>query len=287
MTEKTNTQDEGNSPNHFLSIKSLLNHLGFKPIESNDKESFYSNIFKAPKFVPKGFRLDHALDAWFDKTLGKGGNIVDFAKHYWPTLDPDEIHEKLASISDNFKYHHLFPIKERPKRKRKPIKLPHYQVDRIRKLELSCEVFDFLNESNLWEFADSNLVEVHYYFIDQMGKRKDFCAAGWPNENGGWELYAKNFRSCIGPKGMSIFQASTRNITIFQEFTDYLKNRDQLYALYSSILVLNTPQFISAAIKRAGKYNNVRFYLDEKREGYKEAKIEVQGSLPNCIFLPL
>lgn len=271
----------------FLSIKSLLNRLGFKPDESNEKESYYSNIFLGKGLNYKSFRLDHELDAWFDKSLGKGGNVIDFAKNYWPDLTTDEIEEKLLAFSAVTEYHYMFPVKDNPKRKRKPVKLPHYQVDRVRNLGLTLEISEFLQESGLWEFADANLVEVHYYVIDQKGKRKDFCAAGWSNENGGWEVYAKNFKSCIGPKGMSIFQASTRSLLIFQEFADYLKNRDKLHALYASILVLNSPHFISAALKRAKKYEDITFYLDEKREGYFNAQMNIDEILPNCNIISI
>jgi len=58
-------------------------------------------------------------------------------------------------------------------------------------------------ESGLWELADLNIREVYYYVTDQKGKRKDFCAAGWMNENGGWEVCAQNYTGCIGTKGMS------------------------------------------------------------------------------------
>jgi len=287
MTTYKTKSDESSSKEEFLSIKSLLNHLGFKSVISNEKERFYSNVFASNNLKPNSFRLDHTLDVWFDKSIGKGGGILDFAKYYWPNLHINAIKEKLSSFSSIKEYHYMFPINDKKKRKRKPIKLPNYQVASIRKLGFTNEVSTFLQEAGLWEIADSNLVEVHYYVKDEKGKCRDFCAAGWPNENGGWEVYAKNFKSCIGPKGMTFFQASTRNIAIFQEFTDYLKHRDKLYSLYSSILVLNSPQFVSAAIKRSSKYDNVKFYFDGKREGYKETQIEVQGSLPNCIFLPL
>lgn len=287
MKLNTVVSDGLNSGDEFISIKLLLNHLGFKPVESNEKESFYSNIFISNSLKPKSFRLDHALDVWFDKSIGKGGNIMDFGKLYWPNLDKNAVQEKLRSFPANKEYHYMFPVNEKPRRKRRPVKLPHYQIERIRQLGITSEVSAFLQEAGLWEIADSNLVEVHYYVRDEKGKRRDFCAAGWPNENGGWEVYAKNFKSCIGSKGMSIFQASTRNITIFQEFTDYLKNRDKLYALYSSILVLNSPQFLSAAIKRVSKYKNITFYIDEKREGYEEAKLQIQSTLQNFIIQPL
>ncbi len=287
MKLNTVVSDGLNSGEEFISIKSLLNYLGFKPVVSNEKESFYSNIFISNSLKPKSFRLDHALDVWFDKSIGKGGNIIDFGKLYWPNLDKDAILEKLRSFPENKEYHYMFPVNEKSRRKRRPVKLPHYQIERTRQLGITSEVSEFLHEAGLWEIADSNLVEVHYYVRDEKGKRRDFCAAGWPNENGGWEVYAKNFKSCIGPKGMSIFQASTINITVFQEFTDYLKNRDKLYALYSSIIVLNSPQFLSAAINRVRKYKNVTFYVDEIREGYHEAKFEIQSALPNCNFQPI
>lgn len=288
MTLQYKNQDGSIPGSEFLSIKSLLNHLGFRPVESNERESFYTNIFNGDKFVPRSFRLDHKLDVWFDKSIGKGGNILDFAKNYWPELSVEEITKKLIAFSSVTEYHYMFPVNNnKRKRKRKPIKLPHYQISRITKLGQTDEITRFLQESGLWDFADSNLVEVHYYVIDQSRKRKDFCAAGWPNENGGWEVYAKNFKSTIGTRGMSVFHASTRSVIVFQEFSDYLKNRDKLHALYSSILVLNSPMFLSAAIRRVQNFREVSFYLDDKREGYNETRSFIEEKLPSCRIIPL
>lgn len=287
MTLYNQNNNSDNIGKEYLSIKSLLNHLGLKPVDSLENESFYTNVFLKTKFIPKTFKLDHALDVWFDKSLEKGGNIIDFARIYWPHLSSEEIDRKLTEYSSIPQYHHLFPINDKPRRKRKPIKLPHYQVDRIRNLGFSNEITEYLWESGLWESADSNLFEVHYYVLDQKGKRKDFCAAGWQNENGGWEVRARHFESCLGLKGITIFPGSERVLAVFPGYLDYLKKRSDNQLPYISALILNHPDFLYAAIKRARHFGKVLLYVDETRIADRLLGEAFKDEVPNTEVIPL
>lgn len=269
-----------------LSITLLLRALGHKPISSTKEESFYQNVFESSTKNRSILKVNHRLNVWFDKSLGKGGNLMDFARIYWPTLSTEEIKERLKSIHAQFATTAV--PEDKPRRKRKAIKIPHYQIERTNPLGYNTEITDYLMESGLWELADMNVHEVHYFVTDQKGKRKDFHAAGWQNENGGWEVRAKHFESCIGPKGMTFLSGNPNVLAIFPEYVDYLKNRnDNLVPYTSSVIILNHPDFLAASMKRALNFEMVLLYVDESREGYESLMETFIGELPHTTVISI
>lgn len=267
-----------------LTIVALLKALGHEPVSINGDEFLYASVFGKLTNNKKILIVSNQLDTWFDSSLGllgKGGKFMDFARTYWPNLSTEQIEEKLRNIQRQS------AKKDRRLRKRKATKIPHYQIDRSRPLGYNNEVTDFLMESGLWDLADLNLREVYYYVTDQKGKRKDFCAAGWQNENGGWEVRAQNYTGCIGPKGMTFISASETALAIFPEYVDCLKRRSDKYLHYASVLILNHPDFISASLKRASHFERVLLYIDEARDGYQSATEAFTQKLPHTEVIPL
>src|SRR5690606_38698357 len=133
----------------------------------NGDEFGYASVFGKRTNNKIVLTVNQQFKSWFDSSLGKGGNLMDFARTYWPLLSSGRIEEKLREIQAQS------AKKDRRLRKRKATKIPHYQIDRACPLGYNNEVTDFLMESGLWELADLNIREVYYYVTDQKGKRKD------------------------------------------------------------------------------------------------------------------
>ncbi|MEN5196963.1 hypothetical protein [Sphingobacterium faecium] len=283
MTSKE-TKDEA-SMNDMLPITSLLKVLGHNAISTTEEESSYSSVLGEQPDNRGVLKVSHRLNSWFDKSLGIGGNLMDFAQVYWPELSPEEIERKLHDIQMNISS--AQPPDERPRRKRKAFKIPHYQIERTHPIGHNIEITDFLKKSGLWELADLNIKEIYYFVIDQKGRRKNFCAAGWQNENGGWEIRAQHFEGCIGTKGMTFLSRSESALAIFPEYVDYLKRRSDNYLHYASVLILNYPVFFSASMKRARHFKRVLFYVDEMRNGYRSATEAFMDKLPNKEVIPI
>ncbi|MEN5057149.1 hypothetical protein [Sphingobacterium kitahiroshimense] len=275
MTSNKNT---GISLQDDLSLISLLGELGHEPISQTGEETQYAAVFTDRASNRSVLIVNNRLNSWFDRSLGKGGNVIDFARIYWPELSTTETEQKLRDFLKRIET--VSAPEQRTKRRRKPVKVPHYQIDKTAPIGRTTEVTDFLKESNLWEIADLNMQEVHYFVVDQKGKRKDFCAAGWQNENGGWEIRASHFQSCIGARGMTVFVRSETVLAIFPEYTDYLKQRNDKYLSYASVIILNYPDFLPASIKRAQRFEKILLYVDESREGYGSAIAEFTQELP-------
>ena len=276
------TSYKSNTPlNELPNLVSLLKALGHEPVSINGDEFGYASVFGKRTNNKIVLTVNQQFKSWFDSSLGKGGNLMDFARSYWPLFSSGRIEEKLREIQAQS------AKKDRRLRKRKATKIPHYQIDRTRPLGYNNEVTDFLMESGLWELADLNIREVYYYVTDQKGNRKDFCAAGWMNENGGWEVRAQNYSGCIGTKGMTFISASETALAIFPEYVDYLKRRNDKHLHYASVLIMNHPDFLSAALKRASHFETVLLYIDETRDGYQSATEAFTQKLPHAEVIPL
>lgn len=276
ISYKSNT-----SSNEPLTLVSLLKALGHEPISINADEFGYASVFGKRTNNKIVLTVNQQFESWFDSSLGRGGNLMDFSRTYWPHLSHERIEEKLRDIQTQY------VKKDRRLRKRKATKIPDYRVARTRPLGYNNEVTDFLMESGLWDLADLNIREVYYYVTDQKGKRKDFCAAGWMNENGGWEVRAQNYTGCIGTKGMTFISVSGSVLAIFPEYVDYLKRRNDKHLHYASVLVLNHPDFLSAALKRASHFEKVLLYIDETRNGYQSATEAFTQKLPHTEVIPI
>jgi hypothetical protein len=150
-------------------------------------------------------------------------------------------------------------------RKRKAAKLPYYHVQHTLPLGETPGIRAILHSEGLWELVTSDLREVYYYKVDQNKKRKDFCAVGWPNENGGWEIRHPNFTGCLGPKGMTFIPGEHGHLVIFEDFTAYLCWRYIHKQYYPNILILNYPEFLSAAKMRALKFTSVTVCFDQEQ----------------------
>lgn len=142
-------------------------------------------------------------------------------------------------------------------RKRKAAKLPNYHVQQTLPLGETPAVRASLRTEGLWELVTSELREVYYYNVDQNKKRRDFCAVGWPNENGGWEIRHPQYTGCIGPKGMTFITGEAGHLVIFEDFTAYLHWRYFNKQSHHNILILNYLEFLSAAKMRALKFDSV------------------------------
>ncbi|WP_324759082.1 hypothetical protein [Sphingobacterium thalpophilum] len=283
------TSYKSNVPPHEpLTIISLLKALGHNPVSTYGDEFQYASVFGHQTNNKIVLTVNNRLDTWFDSSLGslgKGGNLMDFARIYWPDLSTDEIGECLQEILN--KELRMTNRKDRPRRKRKATKIPHYEIDHTGPLGYNKEITDFLMESGLWELADLNIQEIYYYVTDQKGNRKDFCAAGWMNENGGWEVRAQNYTGCIGPRGMTFIPASETALAIFPEYMDYLKRRSDKYLHYASVLILNHPDFMSASLKRAHHFQRVLLYTDETGADYGSLAEIFKDKLPHTEVIPL
>jgi hypothetical protein len=178
------------------SLVDLMEKLGFKPAKKTAKELMYHSMLRGSDTKPS-FCVNDEIGVWFDHGLGKGGNIIDFGLLFWKHLSFNEVVEKISDVIGS-----VSPV-ERAMRPRRKMRQPIYNIKATKPLGTNPAISAYLQKRGVFEMAKGSMSEVYYTIEDDKGQHKDFFAAGWLNEAGGWEVRNKYFKGCLGQKAIS------------------------------------------------------------------------------------
>jgi hypothetical protein len=247
------------------SIVDLLDRLGFKPVPKRGRERMYVSMLRDNDTEPS-LSVNDELGVWFDHGTGKGGNIIDFGLAYWKTLGFNQVVEKIQDAC------RIQPGEVKNTRPRKAVKLPNYIVHGVKPIGTHPAITEYLKSRGIFEVAKKCLNEVYYYVEDEKGIRKHFFAAGWQNENSGWEVRNKYFKGCMGHKGVTLINANPKKAVIFEGYINYLSWRIDNPQADHSVIVLNTLTMLQAGINKAKMYSTLDVYFDRDKQGYLATK---------------
>jgi DNA primase len=261
-----------------ISMVDLLSRLGYRPVKTYGQEKYYHSMLQDKDNKPS-FSVNEQLNAWYDHSLGKGGNIIEFGLAYWH-LPFQETLEKIAQVCDSD-----LPLLnyDRPEnnRKRSAVKIPNYQIEDIKPLGNNPAITEYLHYRGIWQAAQDRLKEVYYYVEDQKKQRKYFFAAGWQNELGSWEVRNKYFKGCLGHKAISFITGDEKRLAVFEGYINYLSWQTENPLATDSILVLNSIALLNAAAKKAHQYRDIAIYFDRDQTGHN-ATLELIKTLPQA-----
>jgi hypothetical protein len=247
------------------SLSMLLSRLGHQPAKSSGEEELYLNVLRDTEIIPT-FIINSRLGIWFDRLTKKSGDIVDFGMVYWSGLGIDQVLERISELCACNQEAQVTGHQTR--RKRRAVKIPYYHIAETRPLGSNQEIAAYLQSQGIWEIAIGHLKEVYYYVVDEKHRRKDFFAAGWQNENGGWEVRGRNFRGCLGRKGMTFIPGQASKLVLFGDYISYLSWKYEHRTTTANILVMNAPEFLPAAKSRAAKFTDVAFFIGEEQSQF-------------------
>lgn len=255
-----------------VSIVDLLSRLGYEPVKKIGKEhQYFSMLHEETK---PSFYVCDDLGVWYDQGLAKGGDLIKFGLEYWK-LDFPETLEKINQV-----YGTDLPVKTE-RRTRMAVKIPHYQVEDIKELGNNPAITDYLYHRGIWQAAQGKLKEVYYYVEDQKKNRKYFFSAGWPNEQGGWDLRNRYFQNCLGKKAISFIPGDENRLSMFEGYMDYLSWLTENPEGGDTIIVLNSVTLLPMAIAKAKQYNTISIYFDRDRAGHT-ATIDLIKAVPHA-----
>lgn len=244
-----------------VSLSMLLSRLGHQPARSSGEEQLYKNVLRDAETSPT-LAINTRLGIWFDRFTKKSGDIIDFGMAYWSGLSSDQVIEKISQLCA---HHQEASVRDQSTgRKRRAVKIPYYHISETRPIGCNTEITAYLQSQGIWEIVLGQLKEVYYYVVDEKHRRKDFFAAGWQNENGGWEVRGRNFAGCLGRKGMTFIQGDTNSLVLFEDYISYLSWKYANRTAGHSILVMNAPEFLPAAKSRAAKFRDVAVFFGKE-----------------------
>jgi len=244
-----------------VSLSMLLSRLGYQPAKSSGDEKLYLNVLRDTETSPT-FAINTQLGMWFDRFTKKSGDIIDFGMAYWAGLNSDQVIEKISQLCACPQENNV--NNQRAGRKRRAVKIPYYHIAETKPIGCNPEITAYLQSQGILEITLGQLKEVYYYVVDEKHRRKDFFAAGWQNENGGWEVMGRNFAGCLGRKGMTFIAGDTNSLMMFEDYISYLSWKYANRTAGHSILVMNSPEFLPAAKSRAAKFRDVAVFFGKE-----------------------
>lgn len=265
-----------------VSLVDFLNRLGFAPHGKPAKETMYISMLRDSD-TNASFAVNEKLGVWFDHGMGKGGNLIDFAQLYWKNISFKEAIEKIEGICNlTIGNAEIKNSQAQRPRIRTAIKLPNYQIEEVKPFGTSEGIKAYLNHRGVYNAASGATKEIHYYVEDEKKLRKNYFAAGWQNELGGWEVRNKYFKGCLGKKAITLIPGDPRQLAVFEGYFNYLSWKTENSNSAKSVLVLNSLAMLESGIQRAKQYSDIEIYMDHDPAGHKATR-DWKAALPYSV----
>lgn len=247
-----------------ISLVELLSRLGYEPSRRSGKELIYISMLRMPESTPS-LCVNDELGVWYDHGTGLGGTLIDFGKAYWQGLPFKQVLANILQAAG----HETGAIMDDISRQRAPSpeKVLNYGVQQVKEIGHNPAIAAYLRQRKVWDAAQGRLKEIYYYVQDPQQNRKQYFAAGWQNEKGGWEVRNPYFKGCLGKKAMSFIDQGSRDLVVFEGYIDYLSWLTEYPGSPKNVLVLNTLSLLAPAIERSGSYDHVDVYFDHDHSG--------------------
>ncbi|MFT4156184.1 MAG: CHC2 zinc finger domain-containing protein [Parafilimonas sp.] len=240
-----------------------LEQLNFRPTKVQGNDYWYYSPFH--KEHTPSFKVNRKLNVWYDHSLGKGGNLVDFGIAYHQ-CSVAEFLEKLNSLQHHFSFH---------QQNQPVIKTAPYQAEK------SNPKIQVLEIKNLQNLALKNYFQKRAISVSNAEKyckevivetaQKKFSLIGFKNDSGGFELCSiGDFKSTIAPKDVSFFQNDKPALAVVEglfDFLSLLEKQDKILPELTNFLVLNSLSFFEKAMPLMNEHERVYLLLDNDTAG--------------------
>lgn len=261
--------DKAREVKEQVSMIEFLARLGFHPHGKPAKETMYISMLRDSD-TNASFSVNEKLGVWYDHGMGKGGDVYDFAMLFWKGIKFAEAVEKVKEIC-NLNFSEQADLRRSAPRARLElaVKLPNYQIQEIKPFGTSEGINTYLNSRGVYDAASATTKEIHYYVEDQKKLRKNYFAAGWQNELGGWEVRNKYFKGCLGKKAITLIPGDPRQLAVFEGYFNYLSWKTENPHSTKSVLVLNSLAMLESGIEKAKQFSDIEVFMDHDPAGHK------------------
>ncbi|TDH28086.1 DNA primase [Segetibacter sp. 3557_3] len=238
-------------------IVEYLAKLGHLPDKVSKQDYWYHSPLRLEK--TPSFKVNRSLNRWYDHGIGKGGNIIDFAVLYHQCSPA----EALLKITGNSFIH------EPVIRESEPVNVEHEKKKKIvivKETPLhSFSLCRYLKQRKISiEIASEYCREITYELYG-----KTYFAIGFKNDHGGYELRNPFVKLSSSPKGITTIQKSSKNVSVFEGFTDFLSylSLPDLKPTETNFTILNSLSFFETSRQFLDQHESILLYLDRDKAG--------------------
>ena len=241
-----------------IPLAAFLSQLGHEPAARKGTRLWYKSPLRQEQ-IPS-FKVDTALNCWYDFGLGKGGNIINLAAELYQSTDLRYLMRCIANsypvpsvqtVASSFAPRHSAPSMER------------FEVVPLQHRALVA----YLQERGIpAHIAKAKCKEAHYSV-----NGKSYFAVAFENVSGGWELRNKYFKGCRGRKDISDLPWSrdgpSTECAVFEGFIDYFSALTLGIISGADAIILNSVVNVNKAVPYLKDYNAINCYLDNDNAG--------------------
>lgn len=239
-----------------IPLASLLSRLGHEPARRCGDKLWYRSPLRLEN--TPSFKVETALNCWYDFGIGKGGNIIDLASELYQSTD---LRHLMNCIANNYPVSSALTV---PSTVVPRHSAPSFENIRIVPLD-SHALVAYLQERGIPpEISKAHCQQIHYCC---RGKR--YYAVAFANESGGYEIRNRYFKGCISPKDISIRRirdGPSAECAVFEGFIDYLSALT-FRIIGADAIILNSVGNVNKAIPHLRDYNTIHCYLDNDVAG--------------------
>ena len=241
-----------------IPLAAFLSRLGHEPAARKGTRLWYKSPLRQEQ--TPSFKVDTALNCWYDFGLGRGGNIIDLATELYQSTDLRHLMRCIANscpvpsvqtVASSFAPRHSAPSMER------------FEVAPLEHRALVA----YLQERGIpAHIAKENCKEAHYSVSG-----KPYFAVAFKNVSGGWELRNRYFKGCRGRKDISYLpwarDGPSTECVVFEGFIDYLSALALRIISGADAIILNSVVNVNKAVPYLTGYTAINCYLDNDNAG--------------------
>lgn len=239
-----------------IPIELVLQKMNYTPSKTNGFDTWYSSPLHEEK--TPSFKINTKINRWFDHSLQKGGNIIDFIAIKFNYSIPE-----VLKFLENYSDESIFSF-QKQKNIASNFSEAKTKVNIIKVFEIQhFALKQYLENRKIYHYENEpNLKEVHY---EVNGKK--YFGIGFKNRSNGFEIRSKYAKICIGKKDISLVVKGYKNkLRIFEGFFDYLSFLNK-FKSDSDFLILNSIALINRCDKILSNYDEIELYFDNDAAG--------------------
>lgn len=241
-----------------IPLAAFLSRFGHEPAARKGTRLWYRSPLRQEQ--TPSFKVDAALNCWYDFGLGRGGNIIDLATELYQSTD---LRYLMRCIANSYPVPSVQTVASSYPRRHSAPSMERFEVVPLEHRALVA----YLQERGIpAHIAKANCKEAHYSVSG-----KPYFAVAFENVSGGWELRNRYFKGCRGRKDISYLPWSrdgpSTECAVFEGFIDYLSALALGIISGADAIILNSVVNVNKAVPYLKDYTAINCYLDNDNAG--------------------
>ncbi|WP_297068494.1 toprim domain-containing protein [uncultured Duncaniella sp.] len=235
-----------------------MSRIGHEPTARKGTRLWYKSPLRQ-EHTPS-FKVETALNCWYDFGLGRGGNIIDLAAELYQTTD---LRYLMRCIADSCLVPSVQTVASSYPQRHSATSMERFEVVPLEHRALVA----YLQERGIpAHIATANCKEAQYSV-----NGKFYFAVAFENVSGGWELRNRYFKGCRRRKDISYLpwarDGPSAECAVFEGFIDYLSALTLGIISGADTIILNSVVNVNKAVPFLKGYTTINCYLDNDNAG--------------------